>query len=140
MRLLRLVPLVLLAVAAATVAWQAPQAFVDVTRDIERRQEVSQQDRSLAPAHWMSLRDEVLVAAADAIPKDAPYALMISDGVPLTETERAGLEPVLRYYLLPRRLTTPDAADWAIVYGAPGVELAEPREPYPGVVIGRMSR
>ena len=135
------VPLVLLAVAAATVAWQAPEAFVDGTRDIEQRQKVSQEDRSLAPAHWLRLRDEVLIAATDAIPEDAPYTFMIGDGVPLTETERVGLEPVLRYYLLPRALDNPRRRRLGDrVRSTPASSSPSRANRSPGVVIGRMSR
>ena len=138
MRLSALVPCALLALAAATAAWQAPRAFVDATRDIERGNELSLRERSLEPLQAQNVSPEVVAAAAEAIPEDARYTLVVGDGVSLTETERAALEPLLRYGLLPRRFTNAGDAEWAIAYGAPAVELTDTREPVPGVVIGRV--
>jgi hypothetical protein len=138
MRLSALVPFVLLALAAATVVWQAPQAVVDATRDIEQGNDLSLRQRSLEPLLAQNVSPEVVAAAAEAIPEDARYTLVVGDGISLTETERAALEPLLRYRLLPRRFTSAAEAEWAIAYGAPAVELADAREAVPGVVIGRM--
>jgi hypothetical protein len=140
MRLFPLVPRVLLALAVATVVWQAPQAFVDATRDIERGNELSLQERALEPLRVQNLSPAVVAVAAQSIPEEARYTLVVGDGISLTETERAALEPLLRYRLLPRRFTTPEDAEWAIAYGAPEVALADAREAAPGVVVGRVRR
>jgi hypothetical protein len=138
MRLVRRLPLVLLAATALTVAWRAPDALLEATREIERGSELSLEERSLAPLRTQRIPPEVVAAAEDAIPEEARYTLLVGDGVSLTETERAALEPLLRYRLLPRRFTSADDAEWAIAYGAPDVPLTERREPVPGVAIGRL--
>ena len=137
MRFSHLIPRALLVVVAAAIVWQAPQAFLDVARDIESERGRTVEERAIAPVRAFDLPAEPFVDAARVIPERATYHLVVGDGMPLTDFQRLALEPLLRYWLLPRRLTPAGEAEWVIAYGAPlpgGTELT------PGVAVARVKR
>ena len=75
-------------------------------------------ERELGPADAMDVPNEVIARAEQVIPPDATYNLVLGPQFELTETQRAGIPVVLRYYLLPRHeVQGTEGADWVIAYG-----------------------
>ena len=81
-------------------------------------------ERELAPADVMDVPNEMIARAEQVIPPDATYNLVLGPQFDLTETQRAGIPVVLRYYLLPRHeVQGTEGADWVIAYGQSSEEL-----------------
>ena len=81
-------------------------------------------ERELGPADAMDVPNEVIAGAERVIPLDATYNLVLGPQFDLTETQRAGIPVVLRYYLLPRHeVQGTEGADWVIAYGQSSEEL-----------------
>jgi hypothetical protein len=75
-------------------------------------------ERELGPADAMDIPNEVIGRAEQVIPPDATYNLVLGPQFELSETQRAGIPVVLRYYLLPRHeVQGTEHADWVIAYG-----------------------
>jgi hypothetical protein len=135
-----------LAVVVAMVLWQAPQSFVDTVRDISSRSDLTDAERTLAPVRASDLPVEVFTGAADAIPADATYHVVVGDNLPLQGNQETTLTLLLRYWLFPRRWTRRlEDAEWVIAYGAStetlGVQVGERQvEVSPGVVVAEVER
>jgi hypothetical protein len=141
---MRLVLRTLLVLVGLIVVWQAPQAFGDAAHDVRSTSGRSHEERAAEPVRAQDLPVEAFVRAARIIPEDATYYTTLGIEVSLTETQRAAAEPLLRYWLLPRRATTLDRADWVVGYGADldalGVELDSRSEVAPGLTLARVVR
>jgi hypothetical protein len=75
-------------------------------------------ERELAPADVMDVPNEMIARAEQVIPPDATYNVVLGPQFELTETQKAGIPVVLRYYLLPRHeVQGTEGADWVIAYG-----------------------
>ena len=75
-------------------------------------------ERELAPADAMDVPNEMIARAEEVIPPDATYNIVLGPQFELTDSQRAGIPVVLRYYLLPRhQVEGTEHADWVIAYG-----------------------
>ncbi|MCP9487434.1 MAG: hypothetical protein MSC30_16420 [Gaiellaceae bacterium MAG52_C11] len=139
-------PFALLAVVVAAVIWQAPQSFVDAAREIASRRDLTDAQRTLAPVRSNDLPIEAFTGAADAIPADATYHVVVGENIPLRGNQEIALTPLYQYWLFPRRSTRRLAdAEWVIAYGAStetlGIRLRERQvEVSPGVVVAEVER
>jgi hypothetical protein len=118
---------------------------VTALRDINASRNESTLERSFEPIRAHDLPPEAFVGAAKAIPEDATYHVVVGNTLPLTSGKRAALVPLLRYWLLPRRIA-PDIseADWIIAWGQPTELLSLPVgrgvEVSPAVVVAEVVR
>jgi hypothetical protein len=141
-----MLPSALLVVVVGSVVWQVPQAFVDAARDVSSRHDLTEQERSLAPVRANDLPSEAFTGAADVIPADATFHVVVGRNLPLRGNQEVALTPLFKYWLLPRRATRQlEDADWVIAYGAStetlGVPLGERQiEISPGVVVAEVER
>ena len=72
----------------------------------------------------MDVPNEMIARAEQVIPPDATYNIVLGPQFELSDTQRAGIPVVLRYYLLPRhQVEGTERADWVIAYGQSSEEL-----------------
>ena len=102
--------LVAAAVRIPTIVWHAVDAGTEGRRGTS--------ERELAPADVMDVPNEMIERAERVIPPEATYNLVLGPQFELSDTQRAGIPVVLRYYLLPRhQVEGTEQADWVIAYG-----------------------
>lgn len=111
--------LVLLAFVVATLAWRVVPAFrwVDEQASAPAGERLA---RELSPARSVDIDPRPIERAAELIPRDATYALLIGESYPFThEISGQTLPAWTEYRLLPRRrLTNAAEAEWVISYAA----------------------
>jgi hypothetical protein len=114
--------LVLLALVVATVAWRVVPAFSWVSDQIGSIH-ASRLAKEVAPARSVDIDPRPIERAAEEIPPDATFAILVGQDYPFThEISGLTLPAWAAYRLLPRRRVTDAAsADWVISYG---VDLA----------------
>lgn len=135
---------VLALVALLIAATQTPELAGSLRDDLEAVGSGTAADRELPPAVSVDLPAAVLTGAAATIPLDASFHVVVGDNLELSETTRVSIQPLLRYWLLPRRLASLSESAWVIAYGAStetlGLELGRQVEVHPGVVVAEVVR
>lgn len=114
----RLGGFVLLALLVATLAWRVVPAFRWVAD--ETGPAGARADRELSPARSVDIDTRPIERAAELIPPEATYAVLVGEGYPFThEISGQTLPAWTEYRLLPRRrLTNAAEAEWVISYAA----------------------
>jgi hypothetical protein len=109
---------VLLGLVVAMLAWRVVPAFRWV--DDETGPIGSLIDRELSPARSVDIDPRPIERAAEVIPREATYAVLIGEDYPFTHAiSRQTLPAWAEYRLLPRRrVDTATAAEWVISYAA----------------------
>jgi hypothetical protein len=107
----------LVVVGAFLVAAIATLTKIPQVLQAAKPEAVSASKRALAPATFYRLDAQVLVRAAQEIPRDATYAVVGGDRVP-SRFVRIAERTLLAYWLLPRRRTDVHSSDWIVSIGA----------------------
>ena len=133
-------------VLAATIAalWQSAPAIRDTIRAARESARETVSDRELAPAYALGVPPAVLIGAANVLPPDARYTVVLDESRQQHGPRRQGVAPVLHSLLLPRRHTALADAEWVISYRAPldtlGLRFGRQVEVAPGVIVAEISR
>ncbi|MGH3105022.1 MAG: hypothetical protein ACRDN6_13090 [Gaiellaceae bacterium] len=111
---------VLLAVVVVSVAWRVVPAFTWVDDQLASTSGLTRLQRELAPARAVDIDPRPIERAAELIPPDATFAILVGEDYPFTHDISGFTLPAWSSYrLLPRRhLTDAASADWVISYGA----------------------
>ena len=113
--------------------------------EIEEARRLSQLERRLAGARGIDIGVDVLIRAREVIRPTDRYAVITGPlVVPSTPVTFLGLPGYANHWLLPRRQTRPEDADWIISYGgdldALGIDARRTIQIYPGVVLAEVKR
>lgn len=134
----RVVALVALLIAST----QAPDLAGSVRSDFSSAGDKTAAQLELEPVSG-DVPGSVLTGAAALMPDEATYQIVVGNNLELSPSTRASVEPLLRYWLLPRR-SVPVDPDWVIAYGAStetlGLPLGRQVEVAPGVVVAEVAR
>jgi hypothetical protein len=116
----RIAGLVLLALVIVAVAWRVVPAFSWVDGELDSTRGLSRLERELAPARAVDIDPRPIERAAELIPPDGTFAILVGERYPFThEISGLTLPAWAAYRLLPRRRVTDAAsADWVISYDA----------------------
>jgi hypothetical protein len=116
----RLAGWALLALVVAAVALRVVPAFDWVADESAKTSGLTRLQRELAPARSVDIDPRPIERAAQLIPLDATFAVVVGESYPFTFPISAAKAPTwASYRLLPRRSVTDAAsADWVISYGA----------------------
>ena len=125
--------LLLLLIVVVAVALRVVPAFDRVNEQIGEQSGLTRLQREVAPARAVDIDPRPIEAAAERIPRDATFAILVGAGYPFShEISGQTLPAWAAYRRLPRRRgADAAAADWVISYGEP---LA-PHNVYPAQTI-----
>jgi hypothetical protein len=114
----RLVSISLLALVVAAAGCRAVPAFDDVAGEIDAARSSTRLQRELAPARAVDIDPRPIERAAEVIPRDATFAILVGESYPFThEISGQTLPAWAAYRLLPRRRVADVAsAEWVISY------------------------
>ena len=110
--------LVVLVLVLAAVAWRVVPAFGDAADEIDATRGLTRLERELAPARAVDIDPRPIERAAELIPPDSTFAILVGEAYPFThEVSGLTLPAWAAYRLLPRRRVADAAsADWVISY------------------------
>jgi hypothetical protein len=116
----RIAGLVLLALVVAAVVWRVVPAFDWVDEQLDSTRGLTRLERELAPARAVDIDPRPIERAAELIPPDATFAILVGERYPFTHGISGQTLPAwAAYRLLPRRrVVEASAAEWVISYRA----------------------
>lgn len=109
----------LLALAVAYGAWQAPGTIRSLQEQARAGEGLTRLERELAPVRGVDVDTRILERARELIPAEAAFSLVTGDAVRVsTPVTFEAFRQFAAYWLLPRRQTLdPTQAEWVVSYG-----------------------